>query len=37
MIRRKVQGGFHSDWGVQTFAALATVLNTAKHNSQSAF
>jgi len=37
VIHRKVLGSFRSDWGAQTYAALATVLNTAKRNGQSAF
>lgn len=35
VIHRKVMGSFRSDWGPQTYAALATVLNTAKRNGQS--
>jgi hypothetical protein len=30
-------GSFRSDWGAQAYASLATVLNTAKRNGQSAF
>jgi hypothetical protein len=30
-------GSFRSDWGAQTYAALATVLNTAKRNGENAF
>lgn len=37
VIHRKVMGSFRSDWGAQAYAALATVLNTAKRNGQSAF
>lgn len=37
VIHRKVLGSFRSDWGAQVYAALATVLNTAKRNGQSAF
>ena len=37
VIHRKVMGSFRSDWGAQTYAALATVLNTAKRNGESAF
>jgi transposase len=37
VIHRKVMGSFRSDWGAQAYAALATVLNTAKHNGQSTF
>jgi transposase len=31
VIHRKVMGSFRSEWGAQTYAALATVLDTAKH------
>lgn len=37
VIHRKVLGSFRSDWGAQGYAALATVLNTAKRNGQSTF
>lgn len=37
VIHRKVIGSFRSEWGAQTYAALATVLNTAKRNGESAF
>jgi len=37
VIHRKVLGSFHSDWGAQGYAALATVLNTAKRNGQNVF
>lgn len=37
VIHRKVMGSFRSDWGAQTYATLATVLNTAKRNGESAF
>lgn len=37
VIHRKVMGSFRSDWGAQAYAALATVLNTAKRNGQSPF
>ena len=37
VIHRKVMGSFRSDWGAQGYAALVTVLNTAKRNGQSAF
>ena len=37
VIHRKVLGSFRSDWGAQAYAALATVLNTAKRNGLSAF
>lgn len=37
VIHRKVMGSFRSDWGAQAYAALTTVLNTAKRNGESAF
>ncbi len=37
VIHRKVLGSFRSDWGPQAYAALATVLNTAKRNGQNTF
>ena len=37
VIHRKVMGSFRSEWGAQTYAALTTVLNTAKRNGKSAF
>lgn len=37
VIHRKVMGSFRSDWGAQGYAALATVLNTAKRHGQNAF
>ena len=37
VIHRKVMGSFRSDWGAQGYAALATVLNTAKRQGQSLF
>ena len=37
VIHRKVMGSFRSDWGAQGYAALATVLNTARRNGQSTF
>lgn len=37
VIHRKVMGSFRSDWGPQGYAALATVLNTAKRHGQSSF
>jgi transposase len=37
VIHRKVMGSFRSDWGAQGYAALATVLNTAKRHGQSSF
>jgi transposase len=37
VIHRKVMGRFRSDWGAPGYAALATVLNTAKRQGQSTF
>jgi len=37
VIHRKVMGSFRSDWGAQAYAALATVLNTAKRAGENAF
>ena len=37
VIHRKVMGSFRSEWGPQAYAALTTVLNTAKRHGQSAF
>ncbi|MCX6058087.1 MAG: IS66 family transposase [Chloroflexi bacterium] len=37
VVHRKVMGSFRSDWGAQTYAPLATVLNTAKRNGENAF
>jgi transposase len=37
VIHRKVLGSFRSNWGARAYTALATVLNTAKRNGQSAF
>jgi len=37
VIHRKVMGSFRSDWGAQTYAALATVVNTAKRKGENAF
>jgi transposase len=37
VTHRKVMGSFRSDWGAQTYATLATVLNTAKRNGENAF
>ncbi len=37
VIHRKVMGSFRSDWGAQTYAASATVLNTAKRNGDNVF
>jgi transposase len=37
VIHRKVMGSFRSDWGAPAYAALATVLNTAKRAGENAF
>ena len=37
VIHRKVLGSFRSEWGPRAYAALATVLNTAKRAGKSAF
>lgn len=37
VIHRKVMGSFRSDWGAQAYAALATVLNTAKRSGENVF
>ena len=37
VIHRKVLGSFRSDWGARAYAALATVLNTAKRAGQNIF
>jgi len=37
VIHRKVLGSFRSDWGAQAYAALATVLNTAKRAGENIF
>lgn len=37
VIHRKIMGSFRSEWGAQAYAALTTVLNTAKRNGESAF
>jgi len=37
VVHRKVMGSFRSEWGAQAYAALATVLNTAKRNGENAF
>ncbi len=37
VIHRKVMGSFRSDWGAQAYAALATVLNTAKRADENIF
>ncbi len=37
VIHRKVMGSFRSEWGPRAYAALATVLNTAKRAGENAF
>jgi transposase len=37
VVHRKVTGGFRSDWGAQAYAALASVIDTAKLHGQRAF
>ena len=37
VIHRKVLGSFRSDWGAPAYAALATVLNTAKRAGENVF
>ena len=37
VIHRKVTGGFRSNWGAQAYAALASVIDTAKLQNQSVF
>lgn len=37
VVHRKVLGSFRSEWGAQAYAALTTVLNTAKRHGESAF
>lgn len=37
VIHRKVMGSFRSDWGAQAYAALATVINTAKRTGENIF
>lgn len=37
VIHRKVMGSFCSEWGAQTYATLATVLNTAKRKGENPF
>ena len=37
VIHRKVMGSFRSEWGPRAYAALATVLNTAKRASENVF
>lgn len=37
VVHRKVMGSFRSEWGAHAYAALTTVLNTAKRNGENAF
>jgi len=37
VIHRKVLGSFRSDWGPRAYAALATVINTAKRRGENVF
>jgi len=37
VIHRKVTNGFRSEWGAQAYAALATVIETAKLYQQNVF
>ena len=37
VIHRKVMGSFRSEWGPRAYAALATVLNTAKRKGENVF
>lgn len=37
VIHRKVLGSFRSDWGPRAYAALATVINTAKRKGENVF
>ncbi len=37
VIHRKVMGSFRSEWGAQAYAALATVINTAKRTGDNVF
>ena len=37
VIHRKVMGSFRSEWGPRAYAALATVLNTAKRHGENVF
>jgi len=37
VIHRKVMGSFRSDWGPRAYAALTTVINTAKHHGENVF
>lgn len=37
VIHRKIMGSFRSEWGPRAYAALATVINTAKHQGENVF
>lgn len=37
VVHRKVMGSFRSEWGAQAYAALATVINTAKRAGENIF
>jgi hypothetical protein len=37
VVHRKVTGGFRSEWGAKTYAALASVIDTAALKEVSAF
>lgn len=37
VVHRKVMGSFRSEWGAQAYAALATVINTAKQAGENVF
>ena len=37
VVHRKVTGGFRSDWGAQAYAAVASVIDTAKLHGQRSF
>jgi hypothetical protein len=37
VVHRKVTGGFRSIWGAQAYAALASLIDTAKLRGQSVF
>jgi len=37
VVHRKVTNGFHSQWGAKAYAALQTILATAKQKGEQAF
>jgi transposase len=37
VIHRKIMGSFRSEWGPRAYAALTTVINTAKHQGENIF